>query len=617
VPGDFGTEAFAVLINLTRTQIEIIEIDPATIGDASITILQRGLDYLGGETPDLSRQYAWASNETIVQLGTDAPQLFRDFMSKSNVALVTALHTYDVLPQSAVVPTDPDDFANKSYVDGLTAPAISVPINQVAHGFVAGDVIRISGVNTYAKAQADSPVNAEVVGIVTEVTDVDNFVYITEGIVSDGTPVFAAGDVLFLSRTTAGELVDTDTSTIGEVSFPLAVVSESGLKMIFHKYRPLVINSISGNPVASETVAGMVEEATQAQADAKTSTGETGAKLFIPPSKMRAVNINDYVVDTGAADAYVIAPSPAITAYTAGDRFTFKASNANTGASTLNVNGVGVITLKKNITQDLAADEIGVNSVIEVVYDGTNFQVVGGIITSGGGLTLQVFDTDDTWVKPSEGTYALIEAWGGGGSGSRNNSSLNGGGGGGAYVSLFILLSDLAANETITIGVGGAAQTTDVQPGFVGGDTTFGSLLTAYGGGPGDPSNNSGGGGGSESAGAITNGGNPDVDGATAYGYAKGGANGGSGFQGHGDGGNEGGGGGGHNSGTGGKSVKGGGGGGSQRSSTNYPGGTSEYGGNGGEGNQDGFVPGGGGGGGRSRGGAGGKGRVIVTVFNS
>jgi len=289
VPGDFGTEAFAVLINLTRTQIEIIEIDPATIGDASITIVERGLDYLGGETPDLSRQYAWASNETIVQLGTDAPQLFRDFMSESNPATVTALHTYDVLPQSAVVPTDPDDFANKSYVDGLTAPAISVPINQVAHGFVAGDVIRISGVNTYAKAQADSPVNAEVVGIVTEVTDVDNFVYITEGIVSDGTPVFAAGSVLFLSRTTAGELVDTDTTTIGEVSFPLAVVSESGLKMIFHKYRPLVINSISGNPVASETVAGMVEQATPAQVAAGTDTGETGAPLFVVPSLIPAI----------------------------------------------------------------------------------------------------------------------------------------------------------------------------------------------------------------------------------------------------------------------------------------------------------------------------------------
>jgi len=284
VPGDFGTEAFAVLINLTRTQIEIIKIDPATIGDASITILQRGLDYLGGETADISRQYAWASNETIVQLGTDAPQLFRDFMSESNPATVTALHTYDTLPQSDVVPTVDDEFANKKYVDGLTSPAISVPISQVAHGFVGGDIIRISGVNTFSKAQADSAVNAEVVGIVTNVADVDNFTYVTEGIIETGVPVFPAGDVLFLSRDTAGALVNTDTTTIGEVSFPLAVVSESGLKMVFHKYRPLVINSISGNPVASETVAGMVEQATPAQVAAGTDVGETGAPLFVVPS---------------------------------------------------------------------------------------------------------------------------------------------------------------------------------------------------------------------------------------------------------------------------------------------------------------------------------------------
>jgi hypothetical protein len=37
-----------------------------------------------------------------------------------------------------------------------------------------------------------------------------------------------------------------------------------------------------------------------------------------------------YYADTGAADAYVITPAPAITAYAAGQRFSFKATNANT-----------------------------------------------------------------------------------------------------------------------------------------------------------------------------------------------------------------------------------------------------------------------------------------------
>lgn len=283
-PADFGTEAFCVLTNSTRTQVEIFKFDPTTIADASITILARGLDYSGGLTPDLSRQYAWASNDTIVQLGTDAPQLFRDFMSESNTATVTALHTYDVLPQSAVVPANDEDFATKQYVDGLTEPAVTIPINQTSHNLAVGDVIRISGIDTYAKAQANSPANAEVVGIVTEVIDADNFKYITEGVTEAGVGIYPAGTVLFLSRTTAGALTDTDTTTIGEVSLPLAVVTQSSVRMIFHKYRPAVINTISGNPIASETVAGMVEQATPAQVTAKQDVGETGAPLFVVPS---------------------------------------------------------------------------------------------------------------------------------------------------------------------------------------------------------------------------------------------------------------------------------------------------------------------------------------------
>lgn len=283
-PADFGTEAYCVFINSSRTQIEIFKFDPATIADASITIIARGLPFNGGDTPDISRQYAWTSNDTVVQLGTDAPQLFRDFVTESNTALITALHTYDVLPQSAEVPVNDEDFTTKQYVDGLTQPRITVPVNQTAHGFVEGDIIRLSGIDTYTKAQADSPANAEVIGIVVEVVDVDNFKYATEGIIEVGVPIAPANTVLFLSRTTPGALVTTDTTTIGEVSFPLAVVTQSSVRMVFHKYRPAVINTISGNPVASETVAGMVEQATPAQVTAKTDIGETGAPLFVVPS---------------------------------------------------------------------------------------------------------------------------------------------------------------------------------------------------------------------------------------------------------------------------------------------------------------------------------------------
>ncbi len=54
---------------------------------------------------------------------------------------------------------------------------------------------------------------------------------------------------------------------------------------------------------ASETVAGIVEEATQTQANLGTDIGETGAKLFIPPSKianaLRYQNIGAKTISSG------------------------------------------------------------------------------------------------------------------------------------------------------------------------------------------------------------------------------------------------------------------------------------------------------------------------------
>lgn len=80
--------------------------------------------------------------------------------------------------------------------------------------------------------------------------------------------------------------------------------------------------------------------------------------------------------DTGAADAYVITPSPAITAYSTYQKFIFAATNASTGASTLNVNGLGVKTIKKNHDQDIEAGDIESGGLYVVQYDGTNFQLL-------------------------------------------------------------------------------------------------------------------------------------------------------------------------------------------------------------------------------------------------
>lgn len=127
---------------------------------------------------------------------------------------------------------------------------------------------------------------------------------------------------------------------------------------------------------ASTTVKGVVELATYADTIARTTTGGTGAKLVTTPDVLPSVKIYDYQADAVGTDAYAITCTPAPTAYTTGMRFTFKAGTANTGACSLNVNTLGPITIKKQYNLDLSTGDILANQIVEVVYDGTNFQMV-------------------------------------------------------------------------------------------------------------------------------------------------------------------------------------------------------------------------------------------------
>jgi hypothetical protein len=101
-----------------------------------------------------------------------------------------------------------------------------------------------------------------------------------------------------------------------------------------------------------------------------------------------------YAADTGTANTAVVALSPAITAYAAGQRVTFKSNAASTGATTLNVNALGAKTIKKQNDQDIASGDIESGSIVTAVYDGTNFQMTSQLAsaasTAPGGSDTQV-----------------------------------------------------------------------------------------------------------------------------------------------------------------------------------------------------------------------------------
>lgn len=82
--------------------------------------------------------------------------------------------------------------------------------------------------------------------------------------------------------------------------------------------------------------------------------------------------------DAGSTDTYIVTLAPAPAAYVTGEHYRFKANTANTGACTVNFNGLGAKTIKKatgGITTDLADNDIRAGQWVDLVYDGTNMQM--------------------------------------------------------------------------------------------------------------------------------------------------------------------------------------------------------------------------------------------------
>lgn len=121
----------------------------------------------------------------------------------------------------------------------------------------------------------------------------------------------------------------------------------------------------SGNPVAQSRGASSVQRA-------EFNSVEDGFDKVPAPSSLWADKAN-YGVDTGAADAYIVTiASTYNVAYTDGMTLKVKALNANTGASTINVNSLGVKTIVRPEGTALQANDIVSGQVFQITYNSTS-----------------------------------------------------------------------------------------------------------------------------------------------------------------------------------------------------------------------------------------------------
>lgn len=127
-------------------------------------------------------------------------------------------------------------------------------------------------------------------------------------------------------------------------------------------------------------------------------------------NSVKATMSEIYGIDTVGTDDYVVTIAPAPTALTDGMAVLFKPGTANTGASTINVNGLGAKAIRKNYNTVLQTGDIVAQQRCIVVYDAANdwFQLISwpGV---AGATTTSVQNGDSVYAADAQAndTYVI------------------------------------------------------------------------------------------------------------------------------------------------------------------------------------------------------------------
>ena len=102
-------------------------------------------------------------------------------------------------------------------------------------------------------------------------------------------------------------------------------------------------------------------------------------------------------------DTYTVS-IPGVTSYGLNDAYAIGFTNANTGASTLNINGLGAVNIAKNNTVPIIGGDIASNQQFIAIYDGTNFQLLG---VAPNQMFAYVTNADSVTINRGQPVYAF------------------------------------------------------------------------------------------------------------------------------------------------------------------------------------------------------------------
>ena len=122
----------------------------------------------------------------------------------------------------------------------------------------------------------------------------------------------------------------------------------------------------------------------------------------------------NYVADTGTANHLIATfapPAPIPSAYVAGMNFRIKASANNSGATDINVNGLGVVAIKRAGGAALTTGDVLSGQILDLTYDGVNFQMANYLGVSAGTTTNNFTSVNIPYVLDTGTSNAIIASY--------------------------------------------------------------------------------------------------------------------------------------------------------------------------------------------------------------